>query len=168
MTASSLRQLAQGVGRAHQVVSRWIKHPAWDQSRTPPWDVEKARAWAARTLRPDRSKVWEGPEPVTVEPGTLEALKKNPISLARLKLMIVRAEKLAIEKAILAGDYVPKADIQSQWNLAVVKVRTALLSLPRGLSRELVGLDGRHIEGRLDEAIRDALLELSKKPPEDG
>lgn len=168
MTASSLRQLANGVGRAHQVVARWIKHPAWDQPRTPPWDIEKARAWAARTLRPDRSKVWEGPEPVTVEPGNLEALKKNPISLARLKLMIVRAEKLAIEKAILAGDYVPKADVQTQWRLAAIRVRTAMLEIPRRRSRALVGLDATEIETRLDAAIREALLELSKGPPEDG
>ncbi len=162
MTASSLRQLAEGVSRAHQVVARWIRHPAWDQSRTPPWDIEKARAWAARTLRPDRSKVWEGPEPVTVEPGDLEALKKNPISLARLKLMIVRAEKLALEKAILSGDYLPKAEVQAGQMRRVHYAKNILLGIPRILSPQLVGLDATEIESKLDAAIREALLELSK------
>ena len=168
MTASSLRQLANGVGRAHQVVARWIRHPAWDQSRTPPWEIEKARAWAARTLRPDRSKVWESPEPLTVEPGNLEALKKNPISLARLKLMIVRAEKLALEKAILSGDYLPKAEVQAGRVRRVHAAKAVLLAIPRILSRELVGLDSSAIEAKLEAAIREALLELSKGPPEDG
>ncbi len=168
MTANSLRQLAKGVGRAHQVVARWIKHPAWDQSRTPPWDIEKARTWATRTLRPDRSKVWEGPEPVTVESGDLEALKKNPISLARLKLMIVRAEKLALEKAILSGDYLLKAEVQAGRVRRVHAAKGVLLGIPRILSRELVGLDATEIETRLEAAIREALLELSKGPPEDG
>ena len=82
------------------------------------------------TLRPDRSKVWDGPEPVTVEPGNLEALKKNPISLARLKFMIVRAEKLALEKAILSVDYLPKAEVQAGRVRRVHAAKGVLLGIP--------------------------------------
>ena len=81
--------------------------PNWDQPRNPPWNVAQAAAWAARTLAPNPADAWRDPGPsnaVYGDGGGLEALRRNPLNAARLKLTLTRAEKLELERRILAAD----------------------------------------------------------------
>ncbi|MFO0836929.1 MAG: hypothetical protein U1D55_00260 [Phycisphaerae bacterium] len=205
--AGSIRELAAAVGRSHTAVSGWIRHPRWDQSPTPPWDVERARDWAARMLaanpaeqsgprvaaghggggsseRPGTSAASHG-GPAAVHGGAapggglpadpgIEALRRNPLAAAKLKLTVVRAQKLELERAILAGEFVPRRDVEQLFASCAYRVRSALEALPRQLAERLARLnDAAAIEAVLDDAIRAALLELSRgpdlpPPPETG
>ncbi len=165
--AHSLRELADGVGRAHQVVARWVERPDWNQSRRPPWDIAKARTWAAATLGPNPADTWKRPE--IAEPASeadgIEGLRKHPLQAARLKLMMTRAAKLELERAILAGEVVPRQQVEEGFVRRVLAVRSAFEALPRQLAGRLVGLtDEAQVEHVLDDAIRAVLLEMSQRP----
>ncbi len=180
--ARSLRELAAGVGRAHQVVARWIERPDWNQGRRPPWSIAQARAWATATLGPnpadiagmderaetEASAVGNGNDPRVTPPtdgSALDALRKSPLSAAKLKLTVVRAQFLELQKAILAGDYVRRAEVEEALVRRVHAVRGALEALPRQLAGRLAeAVDESEVERVLEEAIRAVLIELSRRP----
>ncbi len=165
--ANSLRELGDGIGRSHTVARRWVQHEAWDQGREPPWDVDKAIAWGRRTLGPNPADTWKQPE--IAEPASeadgIEGLRKRPLQAARLKLTVVRAQKIELERAILAGEVVPRQQVEEGFVRRVLAVRSAFESLPRQLAGRLVGLtDEAQVEQILDDAIRAVLLEMSQRP----
>ncbi|MFO0839080.1 MAG: hypothetical protein U1D55_11220 [Phycisphaerae bacterium] len=148
-----------------------MRDPRWDQPRTPPWSIERARAWAARTLaanpaeqsRPRVAADHGGG--ALADAGSLDALRRNPLAAAKLKLAVVRAQKLELERGILAGEFVPRRDIEQLFASCAYRVRSALEALPRQLADRLARLnDAAAIEAVLDDAIRAALLELSRGP----
>lgn len=163
-TAAGIRELARAVGRSHAAVGDWVRHPEWDQSRTPPWDVARAAAWAARTLAPDPARVWREP-PVSEAgmDGGLDALRRNPLNAAKLKLTLTRAEKLDLERRILAADLVPRRAVEEALVRRVHSVRSAFQAIPRQVAGRLVGCDENQIETVLEEEIRAVLLELSQQ-----
>lgn len=163
-TAAGIRELARAVGRSHAAVGDWVRHPEWDQPRMPPWDVARAAAWAARTLAPDPARVWrETPVAEAGLDGGLEALRRNPLSAAKLKLTLTRAEKLDLERRILAADLVPRRSVEEALVRRVHSVRSAFQALPRHVAGRLVGCDENEIETVLGEEIRAVLLELSQQ-----
>jgi hypothetical protein len=165
-TAASIRELARTVGRSHTVVQRWVQHAEWDQSASPPWNVAQASAWAARTLAPDPARPWREPAPgdaVGGHDGGLEALRRNPLSAAKLKLTLTRAEMLNLQKAILAAEMVPRRDVEQALVRRVHAVKSAFMALPRQMAGQLVGCNENQIETALDDAIRAVLLELSQQ-----
>ncbi|MFN0135532.1 MAG: hypothetical protein ACKVS9_05370 [Phycisphaerae bacterium] len=162
--ANSLRELGAGVGRSHTVVSRWLQHPLWNQGRTPPWDIEKARMWAAATLQKNPADTYRDVDPaddVDVPPDPMESLRRNPLSAAKLRLTMVRANKLELERGILAGEFLPKRDVEDALVRRVHAVRSALQALPRQLAGTLVGLDEVEIENTIEDAIRGVLADLA-------
>jgi hypothetical protein len=63
--ATSIRKLGLAVGRSHEAVRHWLRHPAWPAhiARQPPWtpaQVAELRQWAAITLAPDRATAGYG------------------------------------------------------------------------------------------------------------
>mgnify|MGYP001350311370 CR=1 FL=1 len=162
--AAGIRELARAVGRSHAAVGDWVRHPEWDQARTPPWNVTRAAAWAARTLAPDPAKAWRDTPVVDAGlDGGLEALRRNPLSAAKLKLTLTRAEKLDLERRILAADLVPRRAVEDALVRRVHAVRSAFQALPRHVAGRLVGCNENQIETVLDEEIRAVLLELSQQ-----
>lgn len=162
--ANSLNKLAAGVGRSRPAVTDWVNHPEWDQPRKPPWNIAKAKAWAARTLSPDPAQMWRTEQAGGgVADGGLEALKRNPLNAARLKLALVRAEKLELERKILAGDYVAWSEIETALVRRAHAVRAAFQAIPMQVAGQLVGQDEARIEQILDGAIRAALTELADR-----
>jgi phage terminase Nu1 subunit (DNA packaging protein) len=162
-TATSIRDLARGVGRSSSVVARWVKRPDWNQGPRPPWDVERAIEWS-KHLAPNPADA----EPDSVAAGAsaadaLEHLRRNPLSAAKLKLAVVRAQKLEIEKAILVGDLVSRRDVEIALVRRAYAVRAAFEALPRQLAGLLVDLDERQIEQQLAAGIEAALTELSRQ-----
>ena len=167
-TSSSIRDLARQVGRSHQSVGAWIKHPHWDQSRQPPWDVDKAIRWSQRALAPDPNAV-----PLPDEPAvdSLEGLKKRPMSAAKLKLVLARALKLELERKLLAGELVERAEVELGLIRRVHTVRAAFEALPRQVAGALVGQSENEIERFLGQAIAGVLTGISQRPAlttEDG
>ncbi|MFO0836988.1 MAG: hypothetical protein U1D55_00555 [Phycisphaerae bacterium] len=97
--------------------------------------------------------------------GSLDALRRNPLAAAKLKLTVVRAQKLELERAILAGEFVPRRDVEQLFASCAYRVRAAMEALPRHLAGRLAALNNATaIEAVLDDAIRAALLELSRGP----
>ena len=158
--ANSVRQLAKAVGRSHTAVARWIEHPLWDQGQTGPFDVERARRWAATHLQRNPADEYV-PEDAPVDP--LESLRRNPLSAAKLKLTLTRAAKLELERGILAGEYLPRRDVEDALVKRVHAVRGALQSLPRQVAGTLVGQSEVEIENLLDDAIRAVLADLASQ-----
>src|SRR4029434_274207 len=94
-----------------------------------------------------------------------DALRKNPLNAAKLKLTVVRAQLLELQKAILSGDYIPRADVERAMVRRVFAVKAAFQAIPRHLARELAPIsDENQIERLLESAIDTALLELSQRP----
>lgn len=160
--ATSLRDLARQVGRSHTAVQDWVRHPEWNQPRNPPWNVEQARAWAASTLSPNPAEAWSQSQ--TDTSSGLDALRRQPLQAAKLKLTLTRAAKLELERALLAGDLVDRREVEEGLVRRVHAARGALQSLPRELAAELVGQDEIAIEQRIAAGIDAALLELSRTP----
>lgn len=157
--ANSLRELARGVARSHQSVADWVKHPRWNQSRTPPWLIGKAAEWAAATLAPNPAA-----QPFMSEHGSeIDALRRSPLSAAKLKLTLTRAAKLELERALLAGDLIDRREVEQALVRRAHAVRSAFQALPRQLSVQLVGKDDMQIETMLMDAIDGALTELSQQ-----
>lgn len=151
--ANSLRELASAVGRSHQVVARWVKRSSWNQGPKPPWDIDKAIAWAAKL-----------PDDNAVHLRVMAPTDRDELARAKLRLAVARAEKLEIERAVLAGDYISRKEVEEAFVRRVHAVRAAFESLPRQLARTLVGLDEIEIERRLDAGIRDVLAAMSGRP----
>jgi phage terminase Nu1 subunit (DNA packaging protein) len=165
-SASSIRELARAVGRSHTVVQRWVQHAEWDQSASPPWNVAQAATWAARTLAPDPARPWREPAPgdaTNGHDGGLDALRRNPLNAARLKLALTRAQMLELQRAILAAELVPRKDVEQALVRRVHAVKSAFMALPRQMAGQLVGCNENQIETALDDAIRAVLLELSQQ-----
>jgi hypothetical protein len=91
----------------------------------------------------------------------MAGLKRHPLMLAKLKLMLVRAEKIAIEKAILTGDYMKRSEIEEGRVRRAYAAKAALERIPREMAYELVGLTESQIHDRLEVRIREALIELA-------
>lgn len=162
-TASSIRELARGVGRGRSVVQRWVQRPDWNQGPRPPWDIEKARAWSKR-LGPNPADADRDADSTGVPPGdAMEHLRRNPLSAAKLKLTVVRAQKLEIEKAILTGEFIPRRDVEDALVRRVHAARAAFEALPRQLSGALVGQDEQQIETQLAAGIEGVLADLSRQ-----
>ncbi|MFN0137985.1 MAG: hypothetical protein ACKVS9_17925 [Phycisphaerae bacterium] len=162
--ANSVRALAAALGKSHTAVGRWLHHPLWDQAASPPWDVERARAWAARTLQGNPADTYRDLEPATdgeAPPDPMESLRRNPLSAAKLRLTMVRANKLELERGILAGEYLLKRDVEDALIRRVHAVRSALQALPRQLAGSLVGMDELEIEEAVEDAIRGVLADLA-------
>ncbi|MFN0137996.1 MAG: hypothetical protein ACKVS9_17980 [Phycisphaerae bacterium] len=162
--ANSVRKLATALGKSHTAVGRWLEHPLWDQGSSPPWDVERARAWAARTLQGNPADTYRDMDPgddADPPPDPIDALRRNPLSAAKLRLTMVRANKLELERGILAGEYLLKRDVEDALVRRVHAVRSALQALPRQLAGTLVGLDEVEIENLIEHATRGVLADLA-------
>src|ERR1051326_5244223 len=100
-----------------------------------------------KRLSPNPADSWNEPQP-PVDP--VEALRKNPLNAAKLKLMLTRTQFLELQPAILAGDYIPRKEVEQAFVQRVYAVRAAFEALPRQLANRLVGLSEREIEEVLD------------------
>lgn len=160
--ANSLRELARGVDRSHQSVADWVKHARWNQSRTPPWSIRKAVEWAAATLPPNPATAWT--QPFAAEPGSeIEALRRSPLSAAKLKLTLTRAAKLELERAALAGELINRQEVEQALVRRAHAVRAAFQALPRQVAVRLAGKNEIEVECLLLDAIDGVLLELSQQ-----
>lgn len=66
-----------------------------------------------------------------------------------------KIKKLEYEK--LVGDVIPKEEVERERVARIIAVKRKLLSLPRALALQLVGLDPREIEVRLNERIGEII-----------
>jgi hypothetical protein len=82
----------------------------------------------------------------------------------RTRLAAARAAKLELERAILAGRYVRRADVERGRVARVVAVRARLLALPL-LAGELAGLAAGEIETRLTREVETMLAEFAGEAP---
>ncbi|MBL8880253.1 MAG: hypothetical protein JNG88_14155 [Phycisphaerales bacterium] len=118
-----------------------------------------ARQWAADVLAPNPAA-----QPFMSEPGSeIEALRRSPLSAAKLKLTLTRAAKLELERAALAGELINRAEVEQALVRRAYAIRAAFHALPRQLSAQLVGKDDMQIENILINAIDGVLLELSQQ-----
>jgi hypothetical protein len=161
--AGSLRQLADGVGRSHVVVQRWVQRPDWPFAVKPPWNIAEVRQWAETTLGPNPAEDAGDGNGQSAMDG-LAALRRNPLGAAKLKLTLTRAAKLDLERAALAGELINRRDVERGFVRRVYAVQAAFECLPRLLAGRLVGLKEPEIEAILDEGIRAVLLEMSQRP----
>lgn len=104
-TIPSLRALATLVERSHTAVATWLRHPAWEWERVPPWspdDVEAMKVWAAAVLKPDRSDPDAIADPLMVAGGNSPALERYRAA---------RADMAELERDRIRGDLVRVAVI---------------------------------------------------------
>lgn len=145
----SVRQLAKELGRSNPTVLSYVKRQDWPFARKGPWkrsDLPKMRRWMAQTLAPDLAN----PDNV-LEPDPVADLRLSPERLAKVRLLITRQAKLELERAILAGDFLDKAEERRRDLEKIQVVKSALQGLSRRLPPLLVG---RSVD-EISEIIRE-------------
>lgn len=159
---TSGRKLATAVGVSESTIREYLAREDWPFRRRPPWPAEDAarvRTWARTTLSPNPANL----DALPGHDGGLEALRRNPLNAAKLRLTLTRTEMLSLQKAILAAEVVPRRDVEDALVRRVHAVRSALQALPRELAGQLVGQDENQIEIILDNAIRGVLLDMANQ-----
>lgn len=159
---TSGRKLATAVGVSPSTVREYLDREDWPFRRTPPWPAEDAariRTWARATLSPNPANL----DALNGHGDGLEALRRNPLSAAKLRLTLTRTEMLSLQKSILAAEVVPRRDVELALIRRVHSVRSALQALPRELAGQLVGRTENEIEILLDDAIRGVLLDMANQ-----
>lgn len=155
-TVSTQAQLGAALHRSTPQISAWVNDPRWTFARRGPWNVAAVRAWAENTLEPH-----QGIKPLgdgTDEGGDGESEASilaglSPERAAKLRLVIARARKVELDRAILTGVYQRRADVERANVARVHAVRGALLALPQQLAKVLVGRSEAQIETELVRAV---------------
>lgn len=96
---------------------------------------------------------------VTIErdPDALD----GPQELARKNKEL--ADKTALENEVRRGELVEAEEVLGKWVRILMKVRTRILSMPTSLAPILAAEDDQaSIQDTLEEAVREALSELSE------
>jgi hypothetical protein len=142
---SGVRALASRLGVSHAAVAKnWLKHAEWPFSRTGPWDpgeIERMKAWAARTLSPDRAVEGAGGD------GGGEQMfggQKLPTkNVAQTLESLKRVKKLDITNKILEEKYHDADRCKKRRQMQNEDLKRRMLSIPDSLpfepeDRELV------------------------------
>lgn len=88
------------------------------------------------------------------------------LAAERAKLAKEQADKAAMENAILRGDLVRVSDLETVWAAVAVAVKSKLLSIPTKVAANVAEhMTANEVQELIDKAIREALEELSDKPP---
>lgn len=145
----SLRKLARAVGRSHAAVESWVRRPDWPFPRRGDWTelVPQIQDWMARTLSPNPA--WPPGQPPAGD--ALADLRLSPERLAKVQLLITRRAKLELERLILAGDYINKAEEARRDLDKIFLVKSALNNLTRRLPPLLAGQSLAEMERILAE-----------------
>jgi hypothetical protein len=150
--AKSIRSLARQVGRAESTVRKWISRDDWLFALTPPWGIEKIKAWMEIHLNPDPVAAYRK-RARAAEAGTQEFSRLGPLGKARLQAAIETALLRRQRRLKEAGDFHDAKECQQRRLAQVYAVKHALLRLPRSLAAELVGKTRGDIEQLLRQHV---------------
>jgi hypothetical protein len=101
--------------------------------------------------------------PISSEPdgGGLDGPSDKSAVDARLKT--AQAMKIERENQVAEGLLVPADQVEQVWISILAKVRTRLLKIPSSLAMVVTGdADPHSVQVKLEDAVRDALTELSE------
>lgn len=126
-------------------MAKWIRDDRWPFGQTGPWDVEKVRAWAAKTLAADPAAGGEAkPRGDAAElslPRKLDMALKN-----------VKREAAQFDLDVKKGHYHRVDECEQRLARQVQEVKTRLLNMCETLPFDA---DGRAIvKGRLLEVLQ--------------
>jgi hypothetical protein len=99
-------------------------------------------------------------------PGTFDQTPPEKITKldAETRLRTAQAEKVEIEIATMRGELVSVRQVEMAWSEILSIVKTRLLSIPSSVSPlVMVETDVHSVQSILQEAIEDALTELSRQ-----
>ncbi len=151
----SIRKLAQAVGRSHAAVESWVRRPDWPFPQRGDWTalVPQIRDWMARTLSPNPATPLATLPPSPSASDPLADLRLSPERMAKVQLLITRRAKLELERLILAGDYINKAEEARRDQDKIYVVKTALSNLTRRLPPLLYGKSLAEMERIIAESM---------------
>jgi hypothetical protein len=112
MKIDSIRRLARAVGRSHAAVEAWVRRPDWPFPRRGDWTalLPQIQEWMARTLSPNPASPLASLPAGPAMSDALADLRLSPERMAKVQLLITRRAKMELERLILAGDYINKAE----------------------------------------------------------
>jgi DNA-binding transcriptional MerR regulator len=88
---------------------------------------------------------------------------------AKLRKTVAEADKLEMDIAERAGQLVQYSEVMHAWSSIIVRVKTALLSIPTKVSPLVSGLsDNGECEAVISEHVRECLEELSEDWTSEG
>lgn len=137
MKIDSIRKLARALNRSHTAVEGYVQRPDWPFPRRGDWTelVPQIQDWMVRTLSPSPAL----PPSQSSSGDALADLRLSPERLAKVQLLITRRAKLELERLILAGDYINKAEEARRDLDKIYLVKTSLNNLTKRLPPLLVG-----------------------------
>ncbi|MGE0481619.1 MAG: hypothetical protein AB7Q17_14220 [Phycisphaerae bacterium] len=143
----SIRALAALVGVSHTTTHKWTRRPDWPFGR-PPWPasiVGRVERWREASLF--------GEDGNARDAGRVA-------SAAKLRLLVARTSKIELQRAILAGDYIPRRDVEIGETERRRAAAAAFAAIP-ALAPRLAGMTADQMRDALDDAIRTALDTLA-------
>lgn len=166
-SASSQRDLARRMGVSLKAVQKWIKHPGWQWGTRAPFPLKAIATWREAVLRDDYSSK---PAPPRDEAARASELEQLSISKKiKAKLDLERTKKLALEREILEGKYLLKAQVQEHQARVYAAMRSILLDVGRRVEASLDWMDefDRKRAGAVyDKGCRQALEMLAGRRKE--
>lgn len=106
-----------------------------------------------------------------VEVPTLPGLSPTPLPqmapmadkhTEETRLKKAQADKIELELAIKAGEYVPKSDVESAFIDMATQIKTKLLKIPSSLAPVVIGIkDMYEIQQLIEDQIREAMEALA-------
>lgn len=125
--------------------------------------------WAKKGA-PKVQRGWWDPKAIMEWRGSVESDSgENSLAVKKLKADVDYKEAKAIREQrmnqILEGEYVPVAEIETEWSRRVTEVKTGLLALTNKIAGQITDPD---IRLEVEQVIRDEVYELLEQYARDG
>lgn len=155
--ATSIRMLADCVGRGPSTVRKWFSRRDWCLPCRAPWVVEDVQKWMAVHLRKKDPAQRYHDAQKGVGVVSLTDLEKARTENYQEAAAIRRLKRLQVE-----GQLHDVAECDARRRRQMYHLRNLLLRVPRSMAPELTGKGRGEIEQRLNAEMRRILLDLSE------
>jgi hypothetical protein len=174
MTGAGLRETARALGISHVRLLALARQGKAPRHPDGSFDVAKVRAALADTLDPNQaSRVKAAPAAAAPTKPAATAVRGNSMTgdltyvAARTKHEIAKAEKAALEAALLRGLLVKNEDVKAVVGKMISTVRQKFLTIGHKLAPALaVETDTLTCQALIDDAVNEALQELTEWRPQ--
>lgn len=159
------QELAAALGLSQSVISRWLKRGDCPIPTKGPWTdqhVALLGPWRqllqedrATGLHPKAAEAPVGrPAGIAMNMPSSDSMPANARQVVDVKLKMERMTKIRLERQILEGSYIDKAEVERRSLAKVLAVKSSLMSLGARVAARCIGLQAHQIQELLEEEAR--------------
>lgn len=171
---SNQRDLAKALGVSPKTANKYVRDPRWKLGKGPWTDaaVAKARDWRRKHFPTSEEEAAASKAPAdNARPGASDGdgagdaddlLPRDPMTRAKLDLLVKRAAKVEIENTIALGGYLRREDVERGRVERIEAVKAELYTV-RVLAIQLEGKSLPERERILEDWARGVCLKFAGK-----